>query len=153
MLRIVTICLFLLLTGCGAKVDPEIDRLPIAAAWTADVQGMVGTEPAGFATITAMPDGGTRANLTLRGGATGGRQAWRIRVGRCPEGDSEPDPVGAEVGGGSEYPALVPNEGGFASGTASLGVALDSDAEYHLDVYETEDARVVVACGDLTRTS
>jgi hypothetical protein len=150
MLRITAMCLFLVLTGCAsAKPDSELDRLPVAGAWTADVQGMVGTEPAAFATVTAMPDGGTRANLTLRGGATGGRHAWRIREGRCPEGDSEPEPVGGEIGGGNDYPVLEPNENGNASGTASLGVTLQKDAEYHVDVYETEEAGVVVACGDL----
>ena len=147
------ICLVLILTGCSsAKQDTELDRAPIPAAWTADVQGMVGTEPAGFATITVMPDGGTRANLTLRGGASGGRHAWRIREGRCPAGDSEPDPVGAEVGGAGDYPVLEPSESGNASGTATLTTRLEPDGEYHLDVYGSEDAESVVACGDLTKS-
>ena len=150
MVRITAICLFLLLTGCAsAKPDSELDRAPIAAAWTADVQGMGGTEPAGFATVTAMPDGGTRANLTLRGGAVDGRHAWRIREGLCAEGDSDPDPIGSEVGVAGDYPALEPDGGGNASGTASLPLTLEKGSEYHVDVYETESANVVVACGDL----
>ena len=153
MVRVTAISLFLLLTGCSsAKRDTELERQPIPAAWTADVQGMVGTEPAGFATVTALPDGETRANITLRGGSTDGRHAWRIREGLCPEGDAEPDPTGSEVGGESDYPVLEPNDNGNASGTASLPVMLEKGAEYHVDVYETENADVVVACGDLQET-
>ena len=150
MKRVAFSCLLPLLTGCAS--GGETDSRPIPAAWTADVQGMVGTEPGGFATVTVLPDGETRANLTLRSGTAGGRHPWRIREGRCPGGDSEPGPVGNEVGGADDYPPLEPNEGGNASGTAILGVMLARDAEYHLDVYESEENMSVVACGDLRST-
>ena len=82
-------------------------------------------------------------------GRAGGRHAWRIREGLCAEGDSEPDPIGSEVGVAGDYPALEPDDGGNASGTASLPLTLEKGSEYHVDVYETESADVVVACGDL----
>ena len=151
MTRILFLCLLLVLTGCASS--PETDSVPIPAAWTADVQAMVGTEPGGFATVTVLPDGETRANLTLRGGTAGGRHPWRIREGRCPGGDSEPGPVGNEVGGADDYPPLEPNEGGNASRTAILALMLAPDAEYHLDVYQSEENMSVVACGDLQRSN
>lgn len=150
MTRVSLICAFLLLTGCAS--GGETDSRPIPAAWTADVQAMIGTEPAGFATVTVMPDGGTRANLTLRGGTAEGSHPWRIRTGRCPTGDSEPGAVGDEVGGADDYPELAPNERGSASATATLAETLDPDADFHLDVYDSPDAMSVVACGDLQRT-
>lgn len=151
MTRVPFLCLFPLLTSCAS--GPETDSRPIPAAWTADVQGMVGTEPGGFATVTVLPDGETRANLTLRGGTPGGRHPWRIREGRCPSGDSEQGAVGNEVGGAEAYPPLEPNEGGNASRTAILAIMLARDAEYHLDVYESEENMSVVACGDLQRSN
>lgn len=143
-------CAFLLLAGCAS--GGETDSRPIPAAWTADVQAMVGTEPAGFATVTVVPDGETRANLTLRGGTARGSHPWRIRTGSCPVGDSEPGAVGNEVGGSEDYPHLEPNDRGNASGTATLALTLDRDDEYHLDVYQSPDDMSVVACGDLQRT-
>jgi hypothetical protein len=150
MTRVSLICAFLLLTGCAS--GGETDSRPIPAAWTADVQAMVGSEPAGFATITVMPDGGTIANLTLRGGSGGEIHPWRIRTGSCPQGDSEPGAVGEEVGSADDYPSLEPNERGSASETASLGLTFDPDGEYHLDVYASPDDMSVVACGNLDRT-
>jgi hypothetical protein len=151
MTRVSLICVFLLLTGCAS--GPETDSRPIPAAWTADVRAMVGTEPGGFATVTVLPDGETRANLTLRGATAGGHHPWRIREGRCPGGDSEPGPVGNEVGGAGAYPPLEPNASGNASRTAILALMLERDAEYHLDVYESEENMSVVACGDLQRSN
>ena len=150
MTRLSLICLFPL-TGCAS--GQETDLRPIPAAWTADVQAMVGTEPGGFATVTVLPDGETRANLTLRGGIAGGRHPWRIREGRCPGGDSEPGSVGNEVGGAGDYPPLEPNDSGNASRTAILAIMLPLEREYHLDVYESEENMSVVACGDLQRSN
>jgi hypothetical protein len=151
MTRVSFICAFLLLTGCAS--GPETDSRPIPAAWTADVQAMVGTEPGGFATVTVLPDGETRANLTLRGASAGGSHPWRIREGHCPSGDSEPGAVGNEVGGAGDYPPLEPNDSGNASRTAILAIMLARDGEYHIDVYESEENMSVVACGDLQPTS
>lgn len=150
MTRVSLICAFLLLTGCAS--GGETDSRPIPAAWTADVQAMVGTEPGGFATVTVLPDGETRANLTLRGGTAGGRHPWRIREGNCPSGDSEPGPVGNEVGGDADYPPLEPGDAGNASGTAILPLMLARDQEYHIDIYESEENMSVVSCGDLRST-
>jgi hypothetical protein len=119
------------------------------AAWTADVEAMGAEGHSGFATVTVMPDGGTRANLTLRGGSAGGHHPWHIHEGLCPAGDSEPSPVGIEVGRSEAYPALEPNERGNASATASLPLQLDPDAEYHVDIHQSQEDASVVGCGDL----
>jgi hypothetical protein len=61
--------------------------------------------------------------------------------------------VGNEVGGAGAYPPLEPNASGNASRTAILALMLERDAEYHLDVYESEENMSVVACGDLQRSN
>ena len=150
MVRMTFISGFLLLTGCAS--GGETDSRPIPAAWTADVQAEVGLEPSGFATVTVMADGGTWANLTLRGGSAGGHYPWHIHEGLCPAGDSEPSTVGAEVGRSEAYPVLEPNEGGNASATASLNLQLDPDAEYHVDIHQSPEDSEVVGCGNLQKT-
>jgi hypothetical protein len=150
MLRIASISSFLLLTGCAS--GGETDSRPIPGAWSGDVQSLGAEGHSGFATVTLMPDGETRANLTLRGGAAGGRHPWHIHAGLCPSGDAEPTPVGPEVGDPEAYPALEPNDTGSASATAVLSVPLDPDAEYHVDVHQSEDDSTVVGCGDLQRS-
>ena len=144
MLRIAFICAFLLLTGCasGGNSDPR----PIPAAWTGEVEAVGDHGHAGFSTVTVMPDGGTRANLTLRGGSAGGRHPWHVHPGRC--GDSGSVEASA-VGRMDAYPPLEPDERGNASGTASLDASLDPEAEYHVDVHQSLDDATVVGCGDL----
>lgn len=147
MIRVTVISVVLFLTGCAT--GGETDSRPIVAAWTADVEAVGAEGHSGFATVTVMPDGVTRANLTLQGGSAGGNHPWHIREGLCPVGDSEPAPVGAEVGSAAAYPPLEPNERGNASATAVLALQLDPDGDYHVDVYESPDDREVVGCGDL----
>lgn len=150
MLRIASISSFLLLTACAS--GGETDSRPIPGAWSGDVQSLGAEGHSGFATVTLMPDGETRANLTLRGGAAGGRHPWHIHAGLCPSGDAEPASVGPEVGDPEAYPVLEPNDTGSASATAVLSVPLDPDAEYHVDVHQSEDDSTVVGCGDLQRS-
>ncbi|HET6360694.1 MAG TPA: hypothetical protein VFH11_01395 [Gemmatimonadota bacterium] len=147
MLRIVRLISFLLLTGCAS--GGETDSRPIAGAWSGDIQSLGAEGHSGFATVTLMPDGETRANLTLRGGSAGGRHPWHIHAGLCPSGDAEPTAVGPEVGDPGSYPVLEPNDTGNASATAVLAVPLDPGAEYHVDVHQSEDDATVVGCGDL----
>lgn len=150
MVRVCFMCGFLIVTGCAS--GSETDSRPIPAAWTAEVQAMNAEGHSGFATVTVMTDGGTRANLTLRGGSAGGHHPWHIHEGLCPAGDSEPSPVGAEVGRSVAYSELEPNEQGNASATATLNLQLDPDAEYHVDVHQSAEDPQVVGCGDLKRT-
>jgi hypothetical protein len=150
MVRVAVISGFLLLTGCASGA--ETDSRPIVAAWTADVEAMNAEGHSGFATVTVMPDGDTRANITLRGGSAGGRHPWHIHEGLCPAGDSEPSPVGAQVGRAAAYPVLEPNEQGNASATATLNVRLDPDAQYHVDLHQSPEDEEVVGCGDLQKT-
>ena len=147
MVRVTFLIGLMVLAGCasGGETDPR----PIVAAWTADVEAMGALGHSGFATVTVLPDGVTRANLTLRGGSAGGHHPWRIREGLCPSGDSEPSAVGAEIGPPDAYPPLEPNDLGNASATAVLNLLLDPDAEYHVDVYQSPDDLEVVGCGDL----
>lgn len=150
MVRVTLISGILLFTGCAS--GGETDSRPIVAAWSGEVEAMNAEGHSGFATVTVMPDGETRATLTLRGGSAGGNHPWHIHEGLCPVGDSEPSPVGAEIGPPGAYPALEPNDGGNASATATLALQLDPDAEYHVDLHLSPEESEVVGCGDLQKT-
>ena len=150
MLRMVCIISFLLLTGCAS--GGETDSRPIPGAWSGDIQSLGAEGHSGFATVTLMPDGETRANVTLRGGSAGGRHPWHIHAGLCPSGDGDSSAVGPEVGDPGAYPALEPDDAGNASATAVLVVPLDPAAEYHVDVHQSGDDPTVVGCGDLQKS-
>ncbi len=150
MLRIAGISCFLVMTGCAS--GGETDSRPIPGAWSGDIQSLGAEGHSGFATVTLMPDGETRANVTLRGGSAGGRHPWHIHAGQCPSGDADTTTVGPEVGDPGSYPALEPDDAGNASATATMAVPLDPDAEYHVDVHQSEDDPTVVGCGDLRKS-
>lgn len=131
------------LTACGGARGLEGESDPFPTAWTAEVQAQGEAGHSGFATITLLPDGQTRANTTLSGGSAGGVHPWAIHEGTC---DSE----GAIVGPADAYPILSPNELGNASATATLNLTLASDASYALRIFESpEDRETVVGCGEL----
>lgn len=150
MLRVLCVCSLLATAGCAS--GGETDTRPIPGAWSGDVQSVGAEGHQGFATVTLMPDGEMRANLTLRGGAAGGRHPWHIHAGQCPSGDQDAGPIGPEVGDPGSYPLLEPDEAGSASATATMAVALEPDAEYHVDIHQSEDDPTVVGCGDLQKS-
>lgn len=129
--------------ACGGGQSLEGEGDPFPSAWTAEVQALDESGHSGFATITLLPDGQTRANTTLSGGSAGGIHPWAIHEGTC---DSE----GSIVGSADAYPVLTPNELGNASATATLNLTLASDTSYALRVFESpEDRETVVGCGEL----
>lgn len=150
MLRIVCISSLLVVTGCAS--GGETDSRPIPGAWSGDIQNLGAEGHSGFATVTMMPDGETRANVTLRGGSAGGHHPWHIHAGNCPSGDADTASVGPEVGDPSAYPALEPSDAGNASATATLSVPLDPELEYHVDIHQSADDATVVGCGDLRKS-
>lgn len=130
------------LTACrgGGSV---LDRQPFPAAWTADIAALGEHGQSGFATVSVLPEGGTRANVTLSGGSAGGNHPWVLQEGTC-ESD------GPVIGDAEAYPILRPNERGNASGTTTLDLSLSADKQYALRIYQSpEDRETLVGCGNL----
>jgi hypothetical protein len=143
MMRRAISLLAVFLAACGGGQTLEGESEPFPAVWTAEVQAQGEAGHSGFATITLLPGGQTRANTTLSGGSAGGVHPWAIHEGTC---DSE----GPIVGTADAYPVLTPNELGNASATATLDLTLASDASYALRIFESpEDRETVVGCGEL----
>ncbi|MDX1622951.1 MAG: hypothetical protein R3199_03110 [Gemmatimonadota bacterium] len=134
------------LAGCGVLGGRQVDRTPVPAAWTAQIAATAPTGHSGFATVSIMTTGQTRANVTLSGGAAGGDHPWFIHEGDC----SDP---GSIMGDEGSYPRLRPNERGNASATATLDVRLDPEEEYAIVVHGgPENLETVVGCGPLVRS-
>ncbi len=141
--RVLMLTVVGILVGCHGQAR---DTRPVAGSWFADVRAMGEHGHSGFAVVTLLPDGGTRANLTLSGGSAGGVHPWHIHEGTCSSG-------GPIVGDPSAYPVLQPDAGGNASATVALDVGLSTDADYHVNIHQSPDDDTVVGCGDLRSNS
>lgn len=133
-----------LLVGCGGR---EIDRTPVRGSWIGEIEAVGDHGHSGFTTASLLSAGGTRVNVTLTGGSMGGRHPWRVRTGACGSG-------GEVIGDPEAYPPMEPNARGNASATATIGVDLDPDSEYHVTLHTSpEDLDTIVGCGELQGTS
>lgn len=125
------------LAGCGKQ---ERDPNPIVGAWYADIEGLGDDPHSGFAVVTILPDGRTRANVTLTGGSGGGAHPWHVHVGSCD---------GPVVGDISNYPVLRPDARGNAGAVATLGDRLAADQKYFVNIHRSPGDDSLVGCGEL----
>ncbi len=138
--------LAILSAACGGGGSLDTDTQPVVGAWTAEVSAVGEDGHSGFATVTILPGGTTRADATLAGGSAGGKHPWVIHEGTC-------EAEGALVGDSDGYPPLEPNDLGNASATATLAVVLASGEPYALRIYRSpEDRETIVGCGELEST-
>jgi hypothetical protein len=142
------------LAACSRQAD---DPRPIAGSWFSDIQEVGEHGHSGFAVVSLAPDGGTRANVTLTGGSTGGNHPWYVQAGRCESEESSGakgsngsnDPNGSMVGSPGDYPALRPDDSGNASATILIDEQLDPEGDYHVKILQSSGNSTVVGCGDL----
>lgn len=90
------------------------------------------------------------AEIEISGAEPESEYAWHVAKGTCEE-------PGDVLGAASAYPKLETDEEGAGSAKAVVSAKLDTDGEYHAEVYfveegegEEDDVIVVVACGDLS---
>jgi hypothetical protein len=125
--------------GCARQAE---DPRPIAGSWFAEIEVVGPHGHGGFATVSLVPDTGTRANVTLTGGSAGGDHPWHVHQGRCGSD-------GAIIGDPSKYPHLRPDESGNASATTLLEPRLDPDGTYYVAIHQSGEDDSEVGCGDL----
>lgn len=125
------------LVACGKQ---ERDPNPTLGAWYADIRGLSDDPHSGFAVVSILPDGRTRANVTLTGGSGGGAHPWHVHSGSCD---------GPVVGDIANYPVLRPDAGGNAGAVATLGERLSLDAKYFVNIHRAPGDDTLVGCGEL----
>jgi hypothetical protein len=110
--------------------------------WSADLSARNGsgiTGDAGAQSALAA----TGATISIRGAAASAQHPWHIHRGTCSAG-------GPVVGEASAYPVLTPARDGTARAAATIGVPLNENESYHVNVHRSpQEMGVVVACGDL----
>ena len=137
------VLLVLVAVSCGGTVGTQE---PIPAAWIANLQPKETDSPlTGFASMSILASGQSRANLTISNAIPATSHDWRIRMGSC---DDPGQPLGPE----SAYPRLDVYEDGRASGTATLEQRLANDQKYSISVSRWGDDPVEIACGDFARS-
>lgn len=124
-------------------VEGEV-QVPGAAlpTWEALVSSVAETDVHGEAAVRALTGDETFVSISVDGEA-GATYPWHIHAGECDSG-------GPIVGSAGAYPPLSMDAEGEAMAEATLDVALDSEADYYVNVHASpDDLGTIVACGEL----
>jgi superoxide dismutase, Cu-Zn family len=124
------------------SVIPDPD--PEEFAWEATVTGVEGFEQIqgqGAAEWTENTSEFT-ASLNVQGDEPGAVRPWHVHDNSCETG-------GGIVGPAAQYTPLTIGEDGTASAVDAIQIALDPDADYHVNLHLSADDLTVIACGDL----
>jgi hypothetical protein len=85
------------------------------------------------------------AGIEITGDEPGKVRPWHIHHNSCAEG-------GGIVGSDAEYPRVVIGADGTGGTGATVAVALDPAARYHVNVHHSEaEMDVIIACADMSR--
>ena len=125
--------------GGGAEADDsefvvDFDANLRATRGHAEVQG----------TARAVASlGNTAVTVALTGAEAGMSYPWHVHYGDCGSG-------GSIVGSASSYPPITPDAEGSDRVTTTIGVQLNDDSSYHVNVHlSAEEMDVIIACGEL----
>lgn len=137
------------LAACSGNPDPDDVGDPDTGAtdWSVQLESRAGTDVRGSATVQSVVledvAATTVATVRITGSTVGSRHPWHVHSGTCATG-------GPIMGDASEYPVLDVGADGEASEDADLGIGLDEDANYHVNIHRSpSDLGTIIACGNL----
>jgi hypothetical protein len=96
--------------------------------------------------MPASRAGQTRAQVALLNGPANTELGWRIVQGQCGE-------RGPELGAQAAYRTIMTRGDGSGEVTATLPFPMPSNNAYHVNVYSSRNADVVIGCGGLSEAS
>ena len=129
--------------ACASGGGPSTGDGEFVVDFDAAIRGMSRYANVRGAARAVATLGTTAVTVDLQGGVPGSRHPWHIHYGRCGSG-------GSIVGSAAAYPPLEPDAEGSDRATTTLGVQLDDDTRYHVNVHlSAEEMDVVIACGNL----
>ena len=135
----------LALAACSASTENDDDGDPIAdrvGDWETSLTPRNNSTVRGTARAQSVGVG-TGANISISGAQPGSHHPWHIHAGTCASG-------GGIMGNANDYPALHVAADGNATANATIGVALNEQSAYHVNVHLSPSALgTIVACGDL----
>ena len=138
----------IVLAGCTVhrQSDGDVSVRPITdkiGDWHATLATQNNSGVRGSATAHSAGVGSSVA-VTIAGAQSGAQHPWHVHRGTC--GDDK-----GIVGGADKYPVLTAGADGNASATATLGVALDENGSYFVNIHRSPTGLgTVVACGSLS---
>ena len=129
--------------GPPAEGEAQVLEQEPMPSWLASIEaGGPGIGINGEA-VAHAGESGTFVSIDVEGGESGATHPWHVHVGDCDSG-------GAVVGSESAYPALQIGAGGEAEAEATIGEALDPEADYHVNIHlSAAQADSIIACGGL----
>ena len=120
-------------------VDPVADRV---GDWESDIAPVGNFTVRGTAKAQSVGVG-TGVTISIEGAAQNAQHPWHVHRGVC--GDNGPI-----VGDANAYPVLAVAADGKASANASIGVALNEQESYYVNVHNSPtDLGTIVGCGKL----
>ena len=120
----------------------EADISDMVGDWSADLSARNNSGISGDAGAQSAL-AATGATISIRGATPGGQHPWHIHRGTCSTS-------GAVVGAAAAYPVLTAGQDGTARAAATIGVPLNENESYHVNVHRSpQELGVIVACGEL----
>lgn len=145
-MRLILVLALGALTACATSQSGnqpgDTDLSDVVGDWSATLQprnnsGVSGTVRAQAAVAA------TGVTITVTGATPNSHHPWHVHTGTCATG-------GPVYGAATAYPALHIGANGGATATASIGVALNEEQRYHVNVHRSEtEMNVIISCGDL----
>ena len=133
-----------ILTACSDDpTEPVPD--PNEFEWAATLQGTQGWEglngEAGVVWVEGQNQFAAAASIT--GDESGSIRPWHVHRNTCAEG-------GTIVGADGDYPRLTVGANGAATASATVPMAIDTTASYHVNVHlSPAEMGTIIACGNL----
>jgi hypothetical protein len=128
----------LTLSACDTATTPPADPL-----WQTTLLAQPGFEGVTGNATASVATGQTTSTATIANAPQGGVHPWHVHAGTCGSG-------GPIVGEANAYPPLQVDAGGNATATATIGVALQSNQPYYVNVHlSADELDTIVACGNL----
>lgn len=127
------------------SVTPDPDPDPEEFVWEATLVGTeayAGVQGQGAAAWTEETSE-FAATVDIEGDEPEAVRPWHVHENTCEAG-------GGIVGPAAEYTPLAVGAEGTASAADTISVALDPEADYHINVHlSAEDLETIIACGNL----
>jgi hypothetical protein len=121
--------------------DPELSDT--VGDWSATLQPRTNSGVSGTARAQAAV-AATGVTINITGATPNAHHPWHVHIGTCATG-------GPVYGAATAYPPLHVGANGTAMATASIGVALNEEQRYHVNVHRSPtEMNVIISCGDLS---
>ena len=134
--------------ACAARQETETEASASAGLgdfvgdWDATLQPQNNSGVTGTARVQSAL-AASAVTITISGATANAHHPWHVHTGTCGSG-------GPIVGAANAYPALHVATNGTATATASIGVALNEEQKYHVNVHRSEaELNVIISCGNL----